>query len=296
MSNPVVAILIADLHLSHTPPVARSGEPDWYEAMRRPLAELSRLKSDHGGAPILCAGDVFDRWNAPPELVNFALEYLPTMYGVPGQHDLPCHNYEDIRKSAYWTLVKTNRILNVTPGKPLHLESGLVIHGFPWGFPPAPVKPNPRWLQTALVHEYAYLGPGTCHAGAPAGGRWDKERFAGFEVVVFGDNHIPWDWQGDFPVAWNCGGFMRRNADQVGHKPRAGLLRADGRVDPHYFDTRGDVLTVAPEERAGESEVESFVRSLVGFHAESLDYREALARAAESAPPAVRQILREALG
>ena len=39
--NKVIAILSADWHLSHHPPVWRSAEPDWYAAMQRPLEEVS---------------------------------------------------------------------------------------------------------------------------------------------------------------------------------------------------------------------------------------------------------------
>lgn len=290
-SNPVLAILVADLHLSHNPPAARAGEPCWYEAMRRPLAELARLKSDHGGAPILCAGDVFDRWNPPPELINFALEHLPSMYAVPGQHDLPCHNYEDIHKSAYWTMVRTNRIVNVRPGHPFPLESGLVVHGFPWGRPPAPVKRNPRWTQVALVHEYTWV-EGAGYPGAP--GKFDEARYEGFGAAAIGDNHVPWA-EG---VAWNCGGFMRRNADQSGLRPRAGLLRADGRVEPYYLDTAGEVLTVAPpsDAEAGADGVERFIRHIQDLQGAHVDYREALERACRAARPEVAAVIREALG
>ena len=116
---PVIALLVGDIHLSAKAPLCRAKEPDWFEAMARPLMELVDLqkqigKESDGIPPILCAGDVFDRWNSPPELINFALEYLPPqMYSIPGQHDLPNHNYNEIDRSAYWTLVAANKITNV---------------------------------------------------------------------------------------------------------------------------------------------------------------------------------------
>jgi hypothetical protein len=57
-TDKVIAILCADLHLSHKPPIARSNEPCWYTAMKRQLNELSNL-SQKWEAPVLCAGDVF---------------------------------------------------------------------------------------------------------------------------------------------------------------------------------------------------------------------------------------------
>lgn len=98
----VIAVLCSDIHLCHTCPPARSNEPNWYDAMARTLDELAGIAS-HYYVPILCAGDVFDRWNSPPELINFAIKHLPPMHCIPGQHDLPNHSLEDIRRSAYST-------------------------------------------------------------------------------------------------------------------------------------------------------------------------------------------------
>ena len=49
------------------------------------LGQLAGLAAGHGErttfynghpVPVICAGDIFDRWNAPAELINFALAYL----------------------------------------------------------------------------------------------------------------------------------------------------------------------------------------------------------------------------
>ena len=44
----VLAILCSDIHLSHNAPVARSAEPDWYIAMKRPLDEIADLAKANG--------------------------------------------------------------------------------------------------------------------------------------------------------------------------------------------------------------------------------------------------------
>jgi len=132
MSN-VIAILCSDIHLCHTPPVARSAEPDWYVAMERQLDELRAVAEQHG-APIVCAGDIFDRWNSPPELINFAIQSSPKMHSIPGQHDLPHHRYEDMQRSAYWTLVAAG-VLTDLGTVPKVVSNWLAVHPFPWGFP-----------------------------------------------------------------------------------------------------------------------------------------------------------------
>ena len=125
-----IAILCSDLHLSHRPPLARAREPDWYEAMMHPLDELDDLTGDN--LPVICGGDVFDKWNSPPELINFALAELPgTMESVAGQHDLPHHSWPERRKSAYWTLVESGKIKTLD-GR-WEGEGKFVRRGFYWG-------------------------------------------------------------------------------------------------------------------------------------------------------------------
>ena len=108
--GPVAAIAISDLHLTLNTPSCRA-EKDWLEVMSGYFQQVKDYHQQVEGipygnvVPIICAGDVFDRPNPPIELVNWAIRTLPTMYSVPGQHDLVHHNLSDIKKSAYWTLV-----------------------------------------------------------------------------------------------------------------------------------------------------------------------------------------------
>lgn len=296
-NNPVIALLVADLHLSQTPPIARASEPDWFAAMRRPLEELEDLSDEHD-APILCAGDVFDRWNPPPELINFAIRYLPPMYAVPGQHDLPAHNYADIQKSAYWTLVEAGKVMNVNvlpyAGPFAPERAGLFLFGFPWGFPPKPIERLGKGLHVALVHEYTFAGE--CFGFPGSGGKFKPDQYTGFDVVTIGDNHQSWQMEGSQTI-WNCGSFMRRNGDQVNHRPRVGLLRQDGTVTPHYLDISQDVLTAAVEEPLSPTgHLDDFIAHVRNLQAANLDWRFALEIAAKGATPTVQQILREALG
>ena len=110
-TDKIVAIVCADIHLSSKAPVWRSNEPDWFAAMLKPLKQLVQLQAELE-CPVLIAGDIFDRWNASPELINFAMKYLPIVdtYAIPGQHDLPLHNYEDMEKSAYGVLKRAGTI------------------------------------------------------------------------------------------------------------------------------------------------------------------------------------------
>ena len=241
----VIAILCADIHLSLNPPIWRSVEEDWFWAMQRPLVEIKKIQQEHD-CTIICAGDIFDKWNSPPELINFALKHLPNMYAVPGQHDLPLHNYDDIEKSAYWTLVKAGKI-NPLPPKVYSDHKNIIMHGFPFGYPVKPItKIEGSKPQIAVVHEYACI-EGLSYSNAPSGSDVAKRKakfidgkIMGYDVIVYGDNHKGFYCHiGDTHI-FNCGSLMRRNSDQIDYKPQVGLLLSSGEVIPHYLDISKD--------------------------------------------------------
>ena len=196
----VEAILLSDLHLSFKAPKWRSVEPYWFGAMKRPLDEVRLLQSKYQ-CPVIGAGDIFNRWFAndskgAPELINFALEFLPDMIAIPGQHDLPLHNYNDIKKSAYWTLVQAGKITNLLPftHKDFSLTiNNIILYGFPFGSPIQPLVRKANTLgkiHVAVVHQYVWID----EHSFPKALRKDKikgkrKEWKGYDAIVYGDNH-----------------------------------------------------------------------------------------------------------
>ena len=187
-----IAILCSDLHISAKRPVYRSTEDDWWEAQARPLRHLKAWKEKYN-CPVLCAGDVFDRWNASPEAINFSIEHLPHMIAIPGQHDLPHHNIAELPKSAFWTLVCTNRIqFGTSSSSLLYYDINIEVHGFPYGtpLPPADTITNTDKIRIALIHEYIWIKD--CrYEGAPIENKiqLNTEKYDGWDIIVYGDNH-----------------------------------------------------------------------------------------------------------
>jgi len=270
----VVAIMASDIHLCHKKPIARSPEPDWYEAMSRPLEQLDRLclKS---GAPLIIAGDIFDRWNSNAELINFALEYLPPCYAIPGQHDLPNHNMDDVGRSAYWTLVKAGKICDLSGEVITH--GNVTMHGFGWNqsITPLPAKKTIRGsIHLAVCHSYIY-NKGNSYPGAPKelSVQGYTKNLLGYDAAVFGDNH-----KGFLDgYLLNCGTFMRRKADEVDYSPQIGLLTNDGEIITVELDCSEDLflersadITMTEETLVGLLE---FSRSLTGLSSDSVDFK-----------------------
>lgn len=274
----VRAILAADIHLQPRPPIARSEEPDWWGAMARPLNEIHLLKNKYA-VPVIYAGDIFDRWNAGPELINFAIRQLPSGYAIPGQHDLPNHNYTELHRSAYHTLEEAGVLKCLPPGQHTNIrenssEHNLFVTGFPWGFEPEPCL-LPNVLHIAICHRFVWY-TGTGYQGAKDSdlvGNLCKD-VTGYDTIVFGDNHKPFEATVGGTTIFNCGSIMRRHSDQDSHRPSVGLLQGDGTVTRHYLDISKDVLSHAPEIDLAASELldmTSFVEAL-----RSLDHNDAL--------------------
>lgn len=280
----VLALCVSCIHLSHNPPVARSTEPIWYEAMARPLKQLQDLK-DKYRCPILCCGDVFDTWRTSPELINFALGHLPEMYAVPGNHDLPYHSYAEIHKSPFWTLVQARRIHLLGSRKPVEVGHGLICYGTPYGFPiQRPKERTSLCLNVGVIHHYIWTRDKGC-PGAAVEDRVGKmmKHLKGYDVAVFGDNHQGFvASKSDCPV-FNCGAFMRRKMDEINYKPMVGMLLAGGSIEPHYLDVSDDKYINITEaarlvEKASDVDATKLIEELRLGAEKSINFVEAVKR------------------
>lgn len=272
----VIGIAVSDMHLCPTAPPAWSGEPDWYLAMQRYAEQLNTLSGKYR-VPIVFAGDLFDHWKVPPETINFALHHLPPMIGVPGQHDLPYHDYNQIKKSAFWTVVSSGRIILLEPGQP-YAVGNMILHGFPWGAPitPCPQPNNDFGINIAVVHSYIWR-KGKCFPGAPEAKRVGSyaAKLKGYETAIFGDNHKGFSCRLGRSYVFNCGGFMRRKSDEIAYEPQVGLIMSNGEVVPHYLDTSLDKFeAVGQEVETQEWDPNAFIQELGGLEQVGLDFRD----------------------
>jgi DNA repair exonuclease SbcCD nuclease subunit len=295
MKRKIVAIACSDIHLSHNAPAARSAETDWYEAMSRPLWEIGVLAAKHE-VPVICTGDIFDRWNSPIQLVNWAVDNLPPMTAIPGQHDLPYHSIEEIHKSAYYNLVQAKLVrgfASVMCGTDFAHSNGVMYHLFPWGKDviPCPTTDN-GYLNVAVIHSYIWTGD--CkYIGAPKEANklaW-MERLKGYDVALFGDNHKGFIAKAGDCTVVNCGTLMARRSDERDYKPFVVLLYSDGEVERHYLDISEDKWIEEDSVVSShdiEGRLSEFLDELEELDDDNLDFRAALNR--------VRTILLEAMG
>jgi DNA repair exonuclease SbcCD nuclease subunit len=256
--------------------------------MGRVCGELRELKRRYD-VPILLAGDVFDRWDSPPELIYWAMGHLPPMIAIPGQHDLPQHNYGEIHRSAFGVLCLMGEkgIRSPLPEVWDTSFGDFLLYSLPWGFPLKDLpKPKPsKNIKIAIIHEYAWI-PECSYPDAPKENRVSKRRkeLLQFDVVIFGDNHkgfctVVSDGNKETTVL-NCGTMMRRKIDEIDYRPQVGIIYSDGTVEPHYLDTSKDIITVpnTPDGEKRELDVEEFLSELEGLQDHPLDFSEAVKR------------------
>jgi DNA repair exonuclease SbcCD nuclease subunit len=283
----VKGIFAADLHFSHTAPVARSAEPDWYLAQKRVINQLKSLMEEHK-APLIIAGDISDKSGAPPhvipaEFANFLIDTLPPFYAIAGNHDLPNHLWDQRHRSLFGILVRAGVIVELEPGTATLIHHDLLVTGFPCGFDPHPADMRAP-TQVAVVHEYVWK-KGHSYPDAPVELHVSRynDKLVGYDCAAFGDNHQgfftdPTDPK--YPTQiFNCGTLMRRKTDERDYRPMVGLLKEDGNLYPHYLDVSEDLWleeSLPSPEEPKDFDASRFVKSLQSLGVDSLDFREAL--------------------
>lgn len=271
------------------------------------LDQLNALASKYKCITI-CAGDVFDKWNPNPELINFLLDNLPYgFHAVPGQHDLPYHNFEDWHRSGFGTLVKSNKLTMLYPDGAT-MTHDLIMYGFPWGYE---VKRCPHGHgndqldsrpKLAVIHHYCWTKSANTYPGSD-----DNDQLAvfrkvlkGYSAALFGDNHKGFlinKKPKKCPVL-NPGSFMCRKLDERDHKPCVGLLHADSSIKRHYLDTSKDRWVDLTDSKNKELlRAEEFLEELARLGDTYLDFREALNRffKTEQVSNAVQKVILKAM-
>jgi hypothetical protein len=236
--KPALALFCSDWHLSHTPPVLRSSEPNWYAAQRRVVQEVKEIAYNHN-CPIFFAGDLFHKWDSPAELINFALRLLPAMSMIYGQHDMPNHNAKQMNKSAYYTVAEYREDMNP-------IQQRTRWDGYPFGAVFGQKNPKAR---IALVHQYCWNHARNSFTGAQKSNHADilRSMLPGYEVIVVGDNHSHFIDTRKRPYIVNCGCMMRRSITELDYTPSVTLWYGKDKFERIALDTSKDVYLSTPK-------------------------------------------------
>jgi hypothetical protein len=304
----VLAVCVADIHLSMKKPRCRWEEQDWMAVQARQLGEVCELAAQYD-CPVLCSGDIFDSWNVSPELIHFALRYLPDgMFAVAGNHDLPYHSIAEVDRSAYGVLVAAKKVQDVRDDDFVIQSNGAILdlYGRAWGDeinkPQKATRPRKHVYRVLIAHKYVW----TPQAGHPGAGEGDMYKtwepiFDWYDAVLLGDNHKHWHKGNCF----NPGSFYIRTV--IDTPPVIGLLveKADGSgvyFKEHQLRSAGadqvDSTVAEPSVARVFTEVDEFVKSLRNSVDNVFDFKAAVYQYIRDNKPdkRVSEVLLQALG
>lgn len=273
----IIGIFCSDLHLTSTPPLFRSEEDNWLEIQAYYLRQIRNVLDTNDKPPLFIAGDIFDKYNPNPELINFTLRELPECFAIPGQHDLPFHSYNDINKSGFQTLIESGKITNVSNEI---LDFGeFVVYGFPYGQKIDNENISKNKFNISLAHQYIWQNEAS-HAKANIMSNIINfgDQLKGFNLAVFGDNHIAFDnYVGTCRVC-NCGGFIIRKSDEIDYKPSVNLLNENFELERFYLDCSKDKYIKINSKEANSDNIQmlELLNELKELDNVSFDYVEQL--------------------
>ncbi len=200
------AILCADLHIREDQPKCRLD--DFWETQIKKMKWLKELQEKYD-CPVLCSGDYFHHWKPSPRLLSACIEYMPFVFTIPGNHDLPNHSLDLIEKSGLWTMKKSKKV------EILRVELGKAF----------PYLQNFSKRDIAILHKLINH-PKSDHSALSVMGKLE-----GFDLVLSGDNHQCFD---EFivengrakQILVNPGSFSRQTTEQIHFEPNVVLWYA----------------------------------------------------------------------
>jgi len=269
-------IITADWHLRKDTPRCRIDE-DWIETQRKTIASIYNKAAEYK-CNIWNIGDVFHTCVVPPSIINMVLDTAKkrkyqdvTQLILPGNHDLPYHNFDLLHKSSLGVLLNGNRIM------PLGADMGEIVcvHTLVW--PDNKTKPPqaPGLLPEELCAKYPnakWIFTGDYHHNFIA--------YVGKQIVV------------------NPGCITRQAADMKDYEPVIYLVDTEHEsVATIYLPDTEDVvvddyLQVVKER---DERIESFIQLISNKKNVSLDYRENIRVALPQAPKEVQMEIKQIL-
>lgn len=265
------AILAADIHIRKDKPISRVD--NFHNAMWDKWEEIIQLSIDNNNCPILIAGDLGHRPEWPDwllkEFIEISREVWENIYVIPGQHDLPNHKIDLIERSALGVLgaadivrvIGDNGITRIINGK-----KQIEIYPFPWGYPICSKKINKRRYNIAISHQLVMkdnVPDFKINKFSPA--KQLLKDFPEYDLILTGDNHIPFVVEYEGRLLVNPGSMMRSTAAQIDHRPRVYLWYAEeNKVKLHYLYIEEDVLTREhiEEQKKREDRMKPFLDSI----------------------------------
>ena len=217
-------ILSSDWHLREDVPICR--KDDFYESQWKDVDHVSYLQR-MWNIPVILPGDLFDHWKPSPKLLSDTMRHIPKkLYAVYGNHDVPQHNLDLAEKCGMFTLVTSGHVnlLNDTDTEFVVAQDGLkpcYTIGSSWN--ELPTTDDFTYGMSMLAwHVEVYQGTNPYVNGKPSRAAQLLKDYPNFDLIVTGDNHIPFVEYYDGRLLVNPGSLNVQSTSET-HKPRVYL-------------------------------------------------------------------------
>lgn len=290
-------LLTADWHIRGDRPRCRIDE-DWIESQRQDIQAVVDIASRENVDEAWVLGDLFHQPRAATEAVNMVLVGLKDLrevcpvYILPGNHDLPYHDYGNLEQSSLGIVLKSFPELRTRED-----NSGLTLTAAPFGLDP--VDPHADvWATHQLTFESADTKP------PMAGGKIAQDLLdeaPNVHVVVTGDYHRGYVYTGaDGRRVITPGCLNIQAADMDDYKPRVYIWdTATAQVTPHYIPLNSaDIVTdYLAAEKERDERMDKCLEVATAAASVTLSFTDNLKAAAEEpgTAPGIKGIINEVL-
>ena len=290
-------LLTADWHSRGDRPRCRIDE-DWIESQRQDIQAVVDIARREKVDETWVLGDLFHQPRAATEAVNMVLVGLKDLreacpvYILPGNHDLPYHDYGNLEQSSLGIVLKSFPELRTRED-----PSGLILAAAPFGLDP--VDPHADvWATHQLTFESAETKP------PMAGGKIAQDLLdeaPGVQVVVTGDYHRGYVYTGaDGRRVITPGCLNIQAADMDDYRPRVYIWdTATAHVTPHYLplNSAAVVTDYLAAEKERDERMDKCLEVATAAASVTLSFTDNLKAAAEEpeTAPGVKGIINEIL-
>lgn len=290
-------LLTADWHIRGDRPRCRIDE-DWIESQRQDIQAVVDIARREKVDEAWVLGDLFHQPRAATEAVNMVLvglkdfrEVCP-VYILPGNHDLPYHDYGNLEQSSLGIVLKSFPELQTRED-----PSGITLAAAPFGLDP--VDPHSDvWATHQLTFENDETKP------PMAGGKIAQDLLdeaPNVRVVVTGDYHRGYVYTGaDGRRVITPGCLNIQAADMDDYKPHVYIWdTATDQVTPHYLPINSVAIVTdyLAAEKERDERMDRCLEVATAAASVALSFTDNLKAAAEGpgVSPGVKGIINEIL-
>jgi predicted phosphodiesterase len=274
------AIITADIELRIHPPVSRID--NYWETLTGKIKWLSDLQKKYN-CPIFDGGDLFDkRYKQSPShfLIQWAIKNIPTIYSVPGNHDLPGKTIDNYDNSAMASLQAAGKVFGIGESFCSANNNSFYLYRIPYGQELKEPEEIPETdFRVVLFHGMVYDN----NPPFPGCEGWEKKevlrKFPNFDLIVTGDNHQTFTGKLKNTLLVNAGSMMRNDADQEDHRPCVFLWYPEEfRVEQVFYPIKQGVLSREhlDKQQDKETRISAFVEKLGQQVVEGINFEKNL--------------------